>query len=140
MIYFPAGTGESQSLYLHPARAKSMNPRSTSVPMSSTRTRSPTSRPSNPRISFPSTGGWNRRTQVPFSEAPVKRASSKPDIVMSTCCLIRKCYREGSLTREGGLEPELRIFLSLSSMAFLSTKGLSCSSCFERVCFTGVRM
>ena len=40
-----------------------MNPRSTSVPMSSTRARSPTSRPSNPRISFPSTGGWNRKKE-----------------------------------------------------------------------------
>ena len=54
-----------------------MNPRSTSVPMSSTRTRSPTSRPSNPRISFPSSGGWNRRTQVLFSEAPATMASNR---------------------------------------------------------------
>jgi len=41
------------------------------APMSSMRTRSPTSRPSNPHISFPSTGRWNKRTQVAFSEAPV---------------------------------------------------------------------
>ena len=36
-----AKTNESQSPCLLPTRAKSMNPRSTSVPMSSTRTRSP---------------------------------------------------------------------------------------------------
>ena len=46
--------------------AKSMKPRSTSVPMSSTRTRSPTSRPCSPRTTRPSTGGRNTRTQVPF--------------------------------------------------------------------------
>ena len=49
-----------------------------------------------------------------------------------TCCLIRKCYREGSLGRER-LVKGLRILLSLYSMAFLSTKGLSCSSCLERL-------
>ena len=75
-------SGQIQIIRLHPpcplpARVKSMNPRSTSVLMSSTRTRYPTSRPSNPRISFPSTGGWKRRTQVPFSEAPVTMASNR---------------------------------------------------------------
>ena len=48
------------------ARAKSMDPRSTSVLINLTRTRSPTSRPSNPCISFPYTGGWNRRTEKCF--------------------------------------------------------------------------
>ena len=66
MITFPGGTGESQSPCPLSARAKSMNRRSASVPMSSTRTRSPTSRPSNPRISFPYTGGWNRRIEKCF--------------------------------------------------------------------------
>ena len=64
MIYFLTGPGESQSLCLHPARAKLMNPRSTSSPIRSTRTRPPTSRPSNPRITFPSTGGWNRLQEI----------------------------------------------------------------------------
>ena len=45
-----AKTVESQSPYPLPARVKSMNPRSTSVLISLTRTRSPTSRPSNSRI------------------------------------------------------------------------------------------
>jgi len=34
MINYPANTGESQLLLLFTVRAKSMNPRSTSVPMS----------------------------------------------------------------------------------------------------------
>ena len=48
-----------------------MKPRSTSVRTSSTRTRSPTSRPCSPRTTRPSTAGWRMRTQVPFGEAPV---------------------------------------------------------------------
>ncbi len=42
----------------------------------STRTRSPASRPSIPRISFPSTAGWEKRIRFPFSEAPVAIASN----------------------------------------------------------------
>jgi hypothetical protein len=57
------------------------------------------------------------------------------DSVKVTCCLKIKCYRRGSLVR-GRLVKELRILLSLFSMAFLSTKGLSCSSCFERLFLT----
>jgi hypothetical protein len=54
-----------------------MNPRSTSVPTSSTRSLSPTRRPWLPRTSLPSTGGWKTRTQVPLSEAPVTTASKR---------------------------------------------------------------
>jgi hypothetical protein len=56
VISFPAETGESQSPCPLPARLKSTNLRSTSVPNRSTRLRSPTSRPSNPRIGFPCIG------------------------------------------------------------------------------------
>ena len=48
-----------------------MNPRSTSTPASSTRTRSPTSSPRSPRTSFPSIGGVDTRTHVPLFDAPV---------------------------------------------------------------------
>ena len=58
-------------------RAKSMKPRSTSVCTSSTRTRSPTSRPRSPRTTRPSAAGWTIRTQVPFGDAPVTTASKR---------------------------------------------------------------
>jgi hypothetical protein len=53
-------------------------------------------------------------------------------IKVETRCLKIKCYRRGSLAREH-LMKGLRILLSLFSMAFLSTKGLSDSSCLERL-------
>ena len=62
-------------------RAKSMKPRSTSVWTSSTRTRSPTSRPSKPRTTLalrPAGGGCAPR--CPSSDAPVTIASNRsPD-------------------------------------------------------------
>src|SRR5579871_5384583 len=56
--------------------AKSMKPRSTSRPVSSTLTRSPTRTPSKPRMSRPSVVGLAMRTQVPFAAAPVTIASN----------------------------------------------------------------
>ena len=110
-----------------------MNPRSTSVPISSTRTRSPTSRPSNPRITFPSTGGWNRRTEKCF----------RPYVPLILLILCRT-WRDGRvdegarleivyLERDRGFE-----FLSLSPCPALSTKGWNtvrlslCSNDFQR--------
>ena len=58
------------------ARTKSMKPRSTSVWISLTWMRSPTSRPWNPRSSLPSAGGRRSRTHVPLSEAPVTMPSN----------------------------------------------------------------
>ena len=62
------------------SRTKSMKPRSTSARMSFTRTRSPTSRSSNPCTTFPSTGGLKIRTHVPLSDAPVTMASKRSPI------------------------------------------------------------
>src|SRR4051812_9194084 len=56
-----------QRFCFHQSRAKSMKPRSTSVWMSLTRTRSPTSRPWKPRSKRPSIGGLKSRTHVPLS-------------------------------------------------------------------------
>src|SRR5438445_1121161 len=67
-------------------RTKSMKPCSTSLWMSWTRARSPTSRPSKPRTTFPSTGGWRMRTHVPFSDAPVTIASNRSPIRDARSC------------------------------------------------------
>ena len=50
------------------------------------------------------------------------------------CCLIGKCYRRDRW-REGDEGERLNIMVSFFSMVFLSTKGLSFSSCLERACF-----
>src|SRR6266545_3379034 len=53
-----------------------MKPRSSSTPISRTRSWSPTSMPASPRTTRPSTGGAIRRTYVPFCDAPVTIASN----------------------------------------------------------------
>ena len=81
----PKGGGERRAghYYIRPSegaermRSKSMKPRSPSVCARRTRRRSPTSTPSDPRVSLPSPAGSRIRTQVPLLEAPVTNASSQ---------------------------------------------------------------
>jgi hypothetical protein len=63
-------------------------------------------------------------------------ATEKDRAILSDdpCCLIRKCYPRDRWREEDEGEG-LSMFWSLFSMASLSTKGLSFSSCLERTCF-----
>src|ERR1022692_4093279 len=63
---------------------KSINPRSTSVLTSCTRSLSPTRMFSKPLANLPSTGGCRRRTHVPLSDAPVTMASNCSPILDSS--------------------------------------------------------
>src|SRR5262249_42362753 len=62
------------------ARAKSMNPRSTSVLKSFTRSLSPTSRPFRPPVSIPSTAGLAPRPPGPWAGPPRRARANAPAV------------------------------------------------------------